>query len=84
MARRAQGVAVKPQKAEKRAGAPKAGPDRPPRPKFDHKTDRVSLLSGLLTGWFGEHTVDTGQSGVSSGEDGRFAGRPRGAAKGGP
>src|SRR5689334_20530148 len=78
---RTEGVAVKPQKAGKRRGRPV---DEAEQPQFDHKTDRLSLLSGLLTDWFGEHIVDTGQSAVSSGRDRRFAGRDTRGAKGRP
>ena len=67
------------QKARKR----KSGPDEEAgQPQFDHKTDRLSLLSGLLTDWFGEHIVDSGARAVSSGHDGRFASQRLGAAKG--
>lgn len=80
----APGVALKPQKGGKRRPRANADEDESARPQFDHKTDRLSLLSGLLTDWFGEHIVDTGQSAVSSGHDRRFAARATGAAKGRP
>jgi hypothetical protein len=63
---------MKPQKAKKRSG----------KPKFDHKTDGVSRLPSLLTEWFGAHKADAGMDAVSSGNDGRFAGGRKGAAKG--
>ena len=63
---------MKPQKPKKRKA----------EPQFDHKTDRLDLLSGLLTEWFGAHNAPAGVGAVSSGNDGRFAGGRKGAAKG--
>ena len=56
---------MKPQKPRK----------RPAKPKFDHKTGGVSRLPHLLTDWFGAHKAVAGVDAVSSGHEGRFAGR---------
>jgi hypothetical protein len=75
-------VAVKPQKSDKRGAKVPTGIPEGKEPQFDHKTDRLSLLSGLLTDWYGEHTVTTGQRAVSSGKEGQIAGAKAAAAKG--
>jgi hypothetical protein len=74
-------VAVKPQKPEKRRPKVPAGNLEGKEPQFDHKTDRLSLLSGLLTDWYGEHTVTTGQRAGSSGNAGGIADARAVAAK---
>lgn len=73
---------MKPQKPDKRRAKVPAGTPEGKEPQFDHKTDRLSLLSGLLTDWYGEHTVTTGQRAVSSGKEGQIARGEVAAAKG--
>jgi hypothetical protein len=73
---------MKPQKRGKRAAHPGRPLKKRAEPQFDHKSEGVSRLPYLLTDWFGAHNAEAGMDAVSPGQDGRFASRASGAAKG--